>query len=159
MPTPPEQPVKIADQRRESDQLPERVAVRVRPLQHPLASSSAVLPGQCAGLLDQVFVFLAEATLVRVEGVVERPEQAGFKDARDDQPTLDVEEVFLALAQAMHVAEPTHHRNRPSNELGQSWKAILLCVVIPRRRRFLASGRRFQDRRSRSRATRPQERP
>jgi hypothetical protein len=117
MPAPPEQPVKIAGQRWEGDQLPERVAVRVRPLQHPLASSPAVLPGQRGGLLDQVFVCLAEAILVGVEGVVQRLEQAGFEDARDDQPALDVEEIFLALGQAMHVAEPTYHRDRPSNEL------------------------------------------
>jgi hypothetical protein len=118
MPAPPEQPVKIAGQRRESDQLPERVAVRVRPLQHLLACSPAVLPGQRAGLLGQVFVCLAEAILVSVEGVVERPEQAGFKDARDDQPALDVEEVFLALAQAMHAAERTHHCSRPQMNIG-----------------------------------------
>ena len=42
----------------------------------------------------------------------QRLEQAWSEDARDDQPALDVEEVFLALAQPMHEAEPKHPRER-----------------------------------------------
>src|SRR5450432_4016931 len=139
MPAPPEQPVKIAGQRGESDQLPERVAVRARPLQHPPARSPAVLPGQRAGLLGQVLVCLAEAILVGIEGVVERPEQAWVQDARDDQPALDVEEVFLALAQAVHAAEATHHRSRPSNELG---------VMVRRTGMSAATGARLTETRA-----------
>jgi hypothetical protein len=76
-----------------------------------------VLPGQGAGLLGQVLAFLAEAILAGVEGVVEGTEQAGLEDVRDDQPAQDVEEVFLALGQAVHVAEPMQRGRRRSNEL------------------------------------------
>lgn len=99
--------------------------------QHSPASSPAVLPCQRAGLPGQVFVFFAEAILVSVEGMVQCPEQAGIDEVRDDQPALDVEKVFLAPAQAMHAAEPTHHRGRPSNELGVAFHRFKRWTLTP----------------------------